>query len=245
MRKHALIPIFLPGMLQLNTKIHNMFCSKIKYYADDISAIVMIVFLILFVIFISVFSFVQIYSETITVVQLTGDLVNRTLTHRPDLVDMLPMNMQSMNDVIDNAYQYSHGTIEEHLDIFLNNTDPLQAAKFKTQVLSIWDRLIQRYMDQYNGSDTLIGPRVTSESVFNTLDELVTSSGVTFTNIFAWAKNNLSLMREIGDSIWIVLRTNISLLLSILTTCFGVLIGSGHFMLSFLFNSVSRIFLNY
>ncbi|KAL7039763.1 hypothetical protein ACKWTF_000104 [Chironomus riparius] len=236
-RRDALMPIFLPGMIQLNKKVRGMFCRLMKSYVDDISSCVMIVFLILAVIFISVFSFAQIYSEAITVVQLTGDLVNRTLAVRPELVDMLPINMQSMNDVIDNAYQYSRTTIEEHLDSFLNNTDKEQAIKFKTQILSLWDRLIQRYMDQYTGNE-VAGPRVTSESVFDTIDEIFTSSGLTFTSIFAWAKNNLSLMKEIGDSIWIVLRTNLTLLFSIITTSFGVLISSGHFMLAILFNSV-------
>lgn len=236
-RRYALLPIFLPGMIQLNKKVHSMFCSIMKSYVDDISACVMIVFLILSVIFISVFSFAQIYSEAITVVQLTGDLVNRTLAVRPELVDMLPINMQSMNDVIDNAYQYSRTSIEEHLDSFLNNTDKEQAEKFKTQILSLWDRIIQRYMDQYAGNE-VIGPRVSTESVFTTIDEIFTSSGLTFTSIFAWAKNNLSLMKEIGDSVWIVLRTNLTLLFSIITTSFGVLISSGHFMLTILFNSV-------
>lgn len=236
-RRQALLPIFLPGMIQLNKKLHNVFCNQMKLYVDDISAVVMIIFLILAVIFISVFSFAQIYSEAITVVQLTGDLVNRTLTVRPDLVDMLPINMQNMNDVIDNAYKYSRTAIEEQLDNFLNNTDKEQAVKFKTQILSLWDRLIQSYMNQYSGDGT-IGPRVTSDSLFDTIDEIFTSSGVTFTSIFAYAKNNISLMKEIGDSVWIVLRTNISLLFSIITTSFGVLISSGSFMLAILFNSV-------
>lgn len=237
-RRYALFPVFLPGIIQLNKKLHNVFCKQMQSYVDDISACVMIIFLILAVIFVSIFTFVQIYSETINLVQLTGDLVNRTLTVRPELVDMLPINMQSMNDVIDNAYQYSRTAIEEQLDSFLNNTDKEQAIKFKTQILSLWDRMVQRYMDQYNGEDNLVGPRVTSESVFDTIDELFTSSGLTFTSIFEWAKNNLSLMKEIGDSVWIVLRTNLSLLFSLITTSFGLLISSGHFMLTILFNSV-------
>ncbi|KAG5674751.1 hypothetical protein PVAND_004701 [Polypedilum vanderplanki] len=236
-RRDALLPIFLPGVTELNQKVHVIFCNKMKSYVDDISSLVMILFLILFVIFISVFSIVQIYSETITVIQLTGNLVNRTLTMRPDLVEMLPFNMQSMNDIIENGYQHSRSTIEEYLDMFLNNTEQQQAEKFKAQVLTVWDRLIQSYIDQYNHHDT-VGPRVSSDSIFNSIDEIVTSSGLTFTSAFTYAKNNLSLMREIGESVWIVLRTNIQLLFSLLTTCFGVLIGSGHFMLSFLFNAV-------
>jgi hypothetical protein len=92
-RQTAIFPVCLPGILQINGIVHKYVCSKLKTYIDDISAIVMIVFLIFFVIFVSAFSFAQIYSETIAVAQLGSNLVNRTLTHRPDLVEMLPIGM--------------------------------------------------------------------------------------------------------------------------------------------------------
>ena len=90
-RHSALLPVCLPGVIKINTNLHRIFCSKLKSYIDDISSIVMIGLLIVLVIFISVFSFIQIYSETIAVVQLASDLVNRTLTHKPELIDMLPI----------------------------------------------------------------------------------------------------------------------------------------------------------
>lgn len=50
----------------------------------------MIFLLILIAIFASVFCAVEIYSETITVVQLGKDLINHTLSHKPELVDIFP-----------------------------------------------------------------------------------------------------------------------------------------------------------
>lgn len=237
-RKYALIPIFLPGVFELNTKLHKIFCEKMKSYVHDLSALIMIIFLIFFVLSLAIFSFFQIYSETIAVVELGGNLVNKTLTLRPELIEMIPFDVESMDHMIDNAYQYSRSTIEEYLDSILNGTDKEQSLKFKTQIISVWDRLIQSYMDKHNGNN-VVGPRVTSQSVFDTLDEIITSSGMSYTSIIAWAKNNLSVMKDVGDSLYLVLRTNISLLFSILTTFATVVIGSGHFMLTFLFDSVS------
>lgn len=114
-RKYALVPLCLPGVLQLNKKVRIVFCDKLKSYVDDISACIMIVVLIVAAISLSVFTFVQIYSEAITVAQLSGNLINRTLTMRPELVEQLPINMQNLNDVIDNAYQYGRGYIENYL----------------------------------------------------------------------------------------------------------------------------------
>lgn len=50
----------------------------------------MIILLILLVIFASVFCVVEIYSEAITVVQLGSDVVNYTINHRPELINMFP-----------------------------------------------------------------------------------------------------------------------------------------------------------
>lgn len=57
---------------------------------DTASSIIVIILLIFIVIFASVFCAVEIYSETITVVQLGSDVVNYTLNHRPELMDMFP-----------------------------------------------------------------------------------------------------------------------------------------------------------
>lgn len=174
-RRSALVPVCLPGVVRLNSKLHKIFCTKLKSYVDDISACFMILLLVVFLVFVGVFFFFQIYSETIAVAQLGSNLVNRTLTHRPDLVEMLPINMQSFDDIIDNAYKYSRTTIEDYLDSLFNQTNTEQASKLKLQILSVWDRLIQSYMDRNSEAD--VGPRVGIESVLSTLDDIVTTSG--------------------------------------------------------------------
>lgn len=114
-RKYSLIPICFPGVLQLNKKVHKFFCLKLKSFVDDISASIMIVFLIVSVGALSIFCFVQIYSEAIAVTQLSVNLINRTLTMRPELIESLPINTQSLNEFIDDAYKNSRGTIENYL----------------------------------------------------------------------------------------------------------------------------------
>lgn len=43
---------------------------------------------------------------------------------------------------------------------------------------------------------------------------------------------------EVSDSLWIVLKANLNLLLSTVTTLFSVVLGGGHAMLTFLFNTI-------
>lgn len=123
------------------------------------------------------------------------------------------------------------------IDSALNGTNEDQAVKLKAQIISLFDRLVQSYMDLNNNDNQEYGPRVTSESVFDTLNEIFSSSGG-YSSLIAWAKSNLGTMKEISDSVLSIIMTNLSLVFSVLATFFGVIIGSGHVMLSLLFNTI-------
>lgn len=90
MRHSAILPVCLPGVLRLNRKVHKAVRVALQDSIDTGSSILMIVLLLVTVIFAGIFCAVEIYSETITVVQLGNDVVNWTLYHRPELMDMFP-----------------------------------------------------------------------------------------------------------------------------------------------------------
>lgn len=89
-RHAAVLPLYLPGVIELNAAVHRYIRSTIKDSIDTASSIIMIFLLILIAIFASVFCAVEIYSETITLVQLGKDLINHTLSHKPELLDIFP-----------------------------------------------------------------------------------------------------------------------------------------------------------
>ncbi|XP_055525281.1 transmembrane protein 245 isoform X2 [Wyeomyia smithii] len=235
-RHAALLPLCLPGILRMNTNIHWYICIKIRSYIDDISSIFMIGLLSVFVMLISLFAFTQIYSETIAVAQLGSNLVNRTLAHRPELIEMLPIDMQSMDNIIDNAYKYGRSHIEQYVDDIFNDTDPIQARKLKLQILSVWDRIIQSWMDRNNG-DGLVGPRVNSQSIRVTIDEIFINP-ITKAGIIGFVKSNFGMLVEVSDSLWMLLRTNLTLLASAVGTLVSVILGGGHAVLKFLFHTI-------
>lgn len=90
MRRAAIVPVCMPGVFQLNTKISKTIQEIMKESIDTASSIIMIILLILTVVFAGIFCAVEIYSETITVVQLGNDVFNWTLSHRPELMNMFP-----------------------------------------------------------------------------------------------------------------------------------------------------------
>ncbi|XP_055589999.1 transmembrane protein 245 isoform X2 [Uranotaenia lowii] len=235
-RHAALLPLCLPGILRVNANVHRYVCAKLRSYIDDISSVVMIGFLSVLVMLVSVFAFTQIYSETIAVAQLGSNLVNRTLAHRPELIEMLPIDMQSMDNILDNAYKYGRSHIEQYVDDIFNDTDPTQAKKLKCQILSVWDRLIQSWMDRNNG-DSMVGPRVTGQSIRVTIDEIFINP-ITKAGIIGFVKSNIGMLLEVADSLWMLLRTNLNLLASAFGTLFSVILGGGHAVLKFLFHTI-------
>lgn len=133
--------------------------------------------MLLIITVLSVFFCVNIYSETIEVAYLGKDLINKTITNRPELMDFLPDNIQmSIDNALDNAHHYGRRRIETYIDDWLTDADPVHASKLKEQILEVWDRLIQYWID-YNKTDSSYGPRVPTDALKSTFGEIVDNPG--------------------------------------------------------------------
>ena len=64
---------------------------------------------------------------------------------------------------------------------------------------------------------------------------LVTKAGV-----IGWVKSNIGMLMEVADSLWLLVRTNVSLLASVFGTLFSALLGGGHAVIKFLFHTVRK-----
>lgn len=81
----------------------------------------------------------------------------------------------SLDNVMENAYQYGRTGIETYVDEFLKDADKEQRRKLKDQILSIWDRMIQFWMDKQMG--TTHGPTVPSTAITDSIGEIVYNEG--------------------------------------------------------------------
>lgn len=83
----------------------------------------------------------------------------------------------SLDNVIENAYQYGRHYIETYVDEFLKDADKEQRRKLKDQILSIWDRMIQYWMDKQKRF-TSHGPLVPSTAISDSIGEIVYNEGI-------------------------------------------------------------------
>lgn len=83
--------------------------------------------------------------------------------------------VDSMDDIIENAYEYGRNGIETYVDKFLKDADQEQRRKLKQQILVIWDRIIQYWMDKK--TDQAHGPSVSPVAITDSIGEIVYNEG--------------------------------------------------------------------
>ncbi|XP_037913643.1 transmembrane protein 245 isoform X4 [Hermetia illucens] len=232
----AVLPLCLPGLLELNYKIQTWIRSSLKSSVDLVTSTLMIILMILIVLFASVFICVNIYSETIEVAYLGKDLINKTITDHPGLIDVLPENIQSsIDDALDNAHHYGRRRLEQYIDDWLKEADPVHGSKLKMQILNVWDRFIQYWID-INKSDTF-GPRVSTDALKSTLGEIV-DNPVAKQGLLGWAKSNANTILEVAESVWHIIRANISMIMSFTGEIFSLVLSGGQAFVEFFLDMI-------
>lgn len=82
----------------------------------------------------------------------------------------------SVDDVIENAYQYGRTSIGTYVDELLKDADADQRTHLKDQLLSVWDRLIQYWLDRKKDNG-FQGPQVPASAISDSIGEIVNNEG--------------------------------------------------------------------
>ncbi|KAH8295441.1 hypothetical protein KR018_011120 [Drosophila ironensis] len=237
----AVLPLCLPGVLELNYKINKIVRDSLKASVESVTSILMIILMLLIIVFLSVFFCVNIYSETIEVAYLGKDLINKTITDRPELIDILPANIQaSIDDALDNAHHYGRRKIETYIDDWLADADKVHATKLKDQILDVWDRLIQYWID-FNKAGTSYGPRVPTDALKSTFGEIVDNPELVLVakqGIIGWAQSNTQTILEVAESLWHIIRTNLSVIMGVTGEILSLLLSGGQACIEFILDMI-------
>ncbi|KAK4885062.1 hypothetical protein RN001_001333 [Aquatica leii] len=239
-RYDALIPLPIRGLLKVMQKLNSAVKHSLKESIDTVASCVVILGLLIFVLCASVFIAIQIYAEAIMLVQMTGNLFNQTVVHNPELRQLLPPTFDdTMDSILDNAYQYGREGISKVVRGLVNDVDNVKSAKLEKQVLELWDRLYQTWMS----SDNVHGPQVTTAAIQYSFDafmddikkspEMFNIQGIT-----EFVKQNIGTFMSLLESVWSILKGNISLVVGSFSAFMSVLFGGGTAVLNFILNLI-------
>ncbi|KAF5293264.1 hypothetical protein FQR65_LT11004 [Abscondita terminalis] len=256
-RYDALVPIPIRGLLKVLEKCNSNIKHSLRESIDTVASCVVIFGLLVFVMCASIFIAIQIYAEGIMLIQMTGNLFNQTVVHNPELRQLLPPTFDdTMDSILDNAYQYGREGISKVVSFFVcdevdenlfvskvrglvNDVDSVKSAKLEKQVLELWDRLYQTWMS----SDNIHGPQVTTTAIQYSWDAFVddiqkSPEMFNVQGITEFVKQNIGTFMSLLESVWSILKGNISLVVGSFSAFMSVLFGGGTAVLNFILNMI-------
>lgn len=239
-RQEAIIPAHIRGLYKVYIIIDKKLSKILKGSVDSVATIIVILGLIIFVFCSSIFIVVQIYAEGIHIVQVSGEILNSTLVNNPD-IDWLPQQWEdSVNSLLDNAYTYGRTAISDGVKNLVKDMEVTKAELIEKKVVELWDRLYQAWM-MSTEPDDLIGPTVNALTVWESLKE---NFGKMPTQIFHinslqnFAKDNIGILLSVLDSVWSIVKGNMSIVMSIFTELMYLVLMSGSVLLNFTLSTV-------
>ncbi|XP_077264780.1 transmembrane protein 245 isoform X1 [Temnothorax americanus] len=242
-RHQALIPSNIRGLYKVSIIVDEKLRNVLKGSVNAVATTSVIFGLIVFTTCASIFITIQIYAEGLHLVQVTGEILNSTLMNNPD-IDWVPEKWEeSVNSVLDNAYTYGRSAISDGIRGLMKDLEPTKAEQMEKKVLELWDRLYQAWM-MSNTDPDLVGPTVDVMSAYTAWESFKESFGKTplhlfnMTSIQNFAKENIGILMSVLDSLWGIVKGNMSVILTVFTELFYIVLMSGSAVLNFVLSTV-------
>ncbi|XP_076336914.1 transmembrane protein 245-like isoform X2 [Tachypleus tridentatus] len=235
-RKEVLVPTPIRGLGKILVQGDQKVLAVLEGSIDTFTSIgVMLLVLILAVVGTVLLS-VQIYGESVHLVEVTSNLVNRVVVHNPELQQLLPEKLQdvqgTLDSVVGNAYVYGREWITTTVKEFINEKDESRANIVEEQILKVWDRIYHMWKTK-NSTIALTSQHGVS---WNELVDGMKTLNLTL--LISYIQQNIGTLISVLESVWTVIINNFSLALSSLTAIFSLLFGGGTALLNFLLDFV-------
>ena len=237
-RHQALLPANVRGLYKVGIIIDEKLTKALKASVDTVATIAVILGLLVFVTCASIFITIQVYAEGKHLIQITGEILNSSLMNNSD-IDWLPDQWEeSVNSVLDNAYTYGRSAISDGVKGLVKDLDPVKAEQMEKKVLELWDRLYQAWMMSSDNPD-LIGPTVDVTVAYSEWEsfkdsyEKIPLQLFNMTSIQNFVKENIGIFMSVLDSVWSIVKGNMSVIFTISTELFYIVLMSGSAVLNF------------
>jgi len=241
-RYDIIFPPPLLFLLNISYSVERKIIQGTKDYIDVIVTVLMITCMVLGLIVATIFISFQVYTESVYVVQSLASIT--ASLNVSDSYIFMKINhsfagsgYESMENVVDGAYNYSRDWISQTLRQSLADADGNARRDLELKVLKLWDKSYQYWVTNKRASS---GGRLGDEAISSNLGELLTQvySSATVFNVSAvqtFVQNNMGTLTSIVEQVWSLFKGNIGFLFD---TCLGIIkiiLNSGSGVVNFVF----------
>ncbi|KAI5697607.1 hypothetical protein M8J75_013021 [Diaphorina citri] len=242
-RQHIIFPQPLNNIRKMNILWRHWCLAMFQESSDAIASVLVILGLIFILIFATLFFLIQAYAETFHMVKIGGNIINQTLVHNPEVMQYLPEDWESkMDSVLNNTYTYGRVGISKMVANILRGVKKEKVAEFESTALELWDRIYQAWLMSALESDPM-APKVSSGAVSQSwstfLDHIQkTPELMNMKTISVFLNNNMAMLSSGLESVWLLLKANMGLVIQALTTLVSLVFESGFAVFNFFINIV-------
>ncbi|CAH8452819.1 unnamed protein product [Schistosoma turkestanicum] len=255
----SVVPKPVHGLLTLLAYCDRKLCRYLDSWLDSVVSLFILVFFIFAFCLLTMFLAFQIHNESIRLVSLTSDFINKALNS--EAYSWLPKREQvdgMFSVLVTNAYQAGRSWISDKINE-LFEADPNSKAVLKEQLLYLWENIYNSFINQPMNStlttnESIVNNHALSFSLNNHIDSsAVAPRGIgrvslnrffinttwlfnrhALSSIFVIFKQNLGTLATITESLWSLMRSNVNLIAQLITTLISLIMSGGHVAMNFM-----------
>ncbi|XP_077483881.1 transmembrane protein 245 isoform X2 [Amblyomma americanum] len=235
-RSQALFPGPVHGLLRLLREGDKRMVSVLKTSIDSLTTIGILLLVFLMATVGTIFLALQVYGESMHLVEVTSSLINHTVVNSPELQELLPESLRNAQGAFDSmlgdAYLYGRQWIGGAVRRALDDADESHVLEVEKQTLELWDRAYHLWVARNATDDPALPQGPSWDALTDSLRNL------DFSLFSSFVRDNIGTLMSVFESIWALLKGNISVVLSLVTTTLSILFGGGTAVLNFVLNFV-------
>lgn len=242
-RKEVLLPAPVRGISMVGGALRVHILQYLRESSDSAASVMVILGLVIFVIFCTVFLTIQAYTEGLYMMQVGGSIINQTVVHNPELTQMLPEGWEhKLDSVLNNTYTYGRQGLSNLVRKMLSEVSEDKAVELEKRALELWDRIYQAWMMNALEQKS-VGPKVTSSAVYQTWHHFLdgvqkTPELINMNTLNDILQNNMATLTSGLESLWELIKGNASLFMYAVTTVFSVVFSHGFAVLNFFISMI-------
>lgn len=236
-RQDVLFPTPVRGFIKLLTRADRKLISILEQSLDSATSVLFILVLLFGTALFTFFFVFQVHQESMHLVQVTSNVLNKSVN--PEISQWIPNGdamQKAMDSMMANAYLYGRDWIASKIRDAVQGRGG-NTSHIEKEVLEVWDRLYKSWFAR-NTTSLVDKPEILAGGNLTALWSLASKrNGFVVTDVMNFAKSNIGTLMSVMDSIWLVLKGNVSLAFSFLTAVLSLLFGGGTALLNFIISA--------
>ncbi|XP_062610140.1 transmembrane protein 245-like isoform X1 [Saccostrea cucullata] len=251
-RRDVLAPRWVIGLFKLFSRGDAKMMSILDGSMDKFTSILFIFILIIGSTLFTIFFAVQVHQESMHLFKISSNVLNSTREYGEWLPKGEDMQV-AMDSMVGNAYLYGRKWIATKVHDLVGGQEGTNTTQVETKVLEVWDNLYHSWLARISDTSLWLNRAgASNHSVAKQSFQIIPNDmldwrsiyefgmqgkSFNYSQVMEFVKDNIGTFVSVLENVWMVLKGNMSLMLSIATATLSIILGGGTAILNFIISA--------